>query len=92
LGGVNHALLTVEALRHRAIPIVGIVLNQLVSEPNHEQTQSTADLIRERSRVPVFGPLLYESECRLNWNKGVTKMAHDLAIRSLAERLVSLSR
>lgn len=92
LGGVNHALLTIEALRQRAIPTVGFVLNQLVSEPNHEQTQSTVDLIRERSGVPVFGPLHYELECCLDWTAGVKKMAHDPAIRSLAERLVPSSR
>jgi dethiobiotin synthetase len=92
LGGVNHALLTIEALRQRAIFIAGIVLNQLVSEPNHQQTQSTVDLIRERSGVPVFGPLPYESECRLDWMAGVNKMAHDPAIRSLAEWLVPSSR
>jgi dethiobiotin synthetase len=92
LGGVNHALLTIDALRQRAVPVVGIVLNQLLSEPNHEQTQSTVELIRERSGIPVFGPLPYESECRLNWTAGVNKIAHDPAIHSLAEWLVSLSR
>lgn len=92
LGGVNHALLTIEALRQRAIPMVGIVLNQLVSEPNHEQTQSTVDLIRERSGVSVFGPLPYESECRLDWTVGVRKMAQHPAIHSLAEWLVQSSR
>ena len=92
LGGVNHALLTIEALRQRAIPIVGIVLNQLVSESNDEQTQSTVDLIRERSGVSVFGPLPYESECRRDWTAGVGKMAHDPAIRSLADWLAPSSR
>jgi dethiobiotin synthetase len=92
LGGVNHALLTIEALRQRAISITGIVLNQLITESNPQQTQSTVDLIRERSGVPVFGPLPYESECRLDWSAGVRKMAHDLAIRSLVEWLVLSSR
>lgn len=92
LGGVNHALLTIEALRQRAIPIVGIVLNQLVTELNHEQTQSTVDLIRERSGVPVFGPLPYASECRVDWTAGIRKIAIDPAIRSLAEWLLRSPR
>jgi dethiobiotin synthetase len=92
LGGVNHALLTLEALGQRAIPTVGIVLNQLASARNHEQTQSTVDLIRERSGVPVFGPLPYELTCCLDWTAGVRKMAHDPTIRSLAEWLVPSSR
>ena len=92
LGGVNHTLLTIEGLRQRAIPIVGIVLNQLVAEPNHEQTQSTVDLIRERSEVPVFGPLCYQSECRLDWMTGVRQIASDPAIQALAEWFVPSSR
>ncbi|HKN87630.1 MAG TPA: dethiobiotin synthase [Nitrospiraceae bacterium] len=92
LGGVNHALLTIEALQQRAIPIVGIVLNQLATELNYQQTQSTVDLIRERSGVPVFGPLPYESQCERDWMAGVRKIAGDPTIRSLAEWLVSSSR
>jgi len=92
LGGVNHALLTIEALRQRAISIIGIVLNQLASEPNHEQTRSTVDLIRERSGVPVFGPLPYKSECCLNWTAGVAEIAQEPAIRSLAEWLAPSAR
>lgn len=92
LGGINHALLTIEALRQRAIPIVGIVLNQLVTELNHEQTQSTVDLLRERSGVPVFGPLPYELKCERDWMDGVRTIATDPAIHSLVEWLVSFSR
>jgi dethiobiotin synthetase len=92
LGGINHALLTIEALRQRAIPVAGVVLNQLVPDPHHEQTQSTVNVIRERSGVPVFGPILYEPECRLDWMAGVTKLAQDPTIRSLAERLVQSFR
>jgi dethiobiotin synthetase len=92
LGGINHALLTIEALRQRAIPVVGILLNQLLPTPHHEQTESTVNLIRERSGVPVFGPIPYESACRLDWMAGIMKIAQDPAIHSLAERLVQFAR
>jgi dethiobiotin synthetase len=92
LGGVNHALLTIEALRQRAIPVVGILLNQLLPTPNHEQTKSTVNLIRERSGVPVFGPIPYESACQLDWMTGVGKITQDPAIHSLAEWLVPSAR
>jgi dethiobiotin synthetase len=88
LGGINHALLTIEALRQRAIPVVGILLNQLLPTPNHEQSESTVNLIRERSGVPVFGPIPYQSACQLNWRAGVGKIAQEPAIHSLAESLV----
>lgn len=88
LGGVNHALLTIEALRQRAIPVIGILLNQLSPRPHLEQTESTVSLIRERSGVPVFGPITYQSTCREDWMTGVRSVAQDPAIRSLAERLV----
>lgn len=87
LGGVNHALLTIEALRQRAIPVIGILLNQLSPRPHLEQTESTVSLIRERSGVPVFGPIIYQSTCREDWMTGVRSVAQDPAIRSLAERL-----
>ena len=92
LGGINHALLTIEALQQRAIPVVGILLNQLLSTPHHEQTESTVNLIQERSGVPVFGPIPYESACRLDWMAGVEKISQDRAIHSLAERLVQSAR
>jgi dethiobiotin synthetase len=87
LGGMNHALLTIEALRQRAIPVIGILLNQLSPRPHLEQTESTVSLIRERSGVPVFGPIIYQSTCREDWMTGVRSVAQDPAIRSLAERL-----
>jgi dethiobiotin synthetase len=92
LGGVNHALLTIEALRQRSIPALGIVLNQLLPILHHEQTRSTVALLRERSGVPVFGPIAYESTCEHDWMAGVKKIALDPAIRSLAERLVQSAR
>ncbi len=92
LGGINHALLTIEALRQHRIPALAILLNQLLPIPHHEQTQSTVALVRERSGVPVFGPIAYESTCELDWMAGVKKISLDPAICSLAERLVQSAR
>lgn len=92
LGGINHALLTIEALRQRVIPVVGILLNQLLPTPHHEPTESTVTLIRERSGVPVFGPIPYEPACRLDWMAGVRKITQEPAIHSLAEWLVQCAR
>ncbi|MFN7914911.1 MAG: dethiobiotin synthase [Vicinamibacterales bacterium] len=50
LGTINHTLLTVEALRARALPIAGVVL---VGPPNQDNRVA----IETRGHVPVIGEL-----------------------------------
>ena len=59
LGGINHALLTLHALRRRKIPIVALVLNQrrpVRTKTARAQEQSTVSLLRQLAGVPVVGP------------------------------------
>jgi dethiobiotin synthetase len=85
LGGVNHALLTVEALRRRRIELVGIVLNS-PAEPDRDSTQveSTVELVRELAGIRVFGPLPHQPQLRQAWEVGIARLAEDPAIRELA--------
>lgn len=66
LGGVNHALLTLDALRQRGLPILALLLNQPAAPSQQtnstDQIESTVSLLRERSGVPVLGPLPYGGE------------------------------
>lgn len=58
LGGINHALLTIEALQGRKIAVVAIVLNQtqsVRSRISRIQERSTLDLLRKQAGVPVLG-------------------------------------
>ncbi|MBD0305659.1 MAG: dethiobiotin synthase [Nitrospiraceae bacterium] len=91
LGGINHALLTLEALNRRRIEIVGIVLNQptcrSASTVQQLQEDSTIALIRERSGVRVFGPLPHYPEFQSTWEVGSAKMAAAPAIGELADCL-----
>jgi dethiobiotin synthetase len=90
LGGINHALLTIEALQRRRIEIVGVVLNQQagsVSNSDRLQAESTVQVLRERGGVPVFGPLSYESELNHSWNRGLASLVIHPAIQGLAEVL-----
>lgn len=69
LGTINHTLLTVEALRERAIPIKGIILNGLRSQSASVAELTNPKVIQALSGVPVLGVLpwverLAVAECR----------------------------
>src|SRR5215469_13903745 len=88
LGGINHALLTVEALRRRKIPIAALVLNQ--TEPGRSkldrlQERTTVEILRKKAGVPVLGPLPYRSELSRQFRRSVTRLAQSAAIRKLVK-------
>lgn len=96
IGGINHAMLTVEALQQRQIQIVGIVLNDSLlpgpSSAETEQHTSTLELLRELSGVRVLGPLAYEAGLRGTWSDGVETLTRDPAIAALADLLLGKPR
>jgi dethiobiotin synthetase len=55
LGGINHALLTMEALKSRGIPLKGLIYN---GAPYPEAEK----VITEYARAPIIGRLLPEGE------------------------------
>lgn len=55
LGSINHTLLTIEALKQRQIPIMGIIFNGEFN-PNSET------VILENSQLPLLGRLFPESD------------------------------
>jgi len=55
LGSINHTLLSVEALRSRAIPILGLVFNG-------EPTPATEDFILQYTGIPCLGRIGWEAE------------------------------
>ncbi|MGQ0812124.1 MAG: dethiobiotin synthase [Nitrospiraceae bacterium] len=87
LGGVNHALLTIEALRQRHIAILALVLNQTVPVPAGEatlQARSTETLLRVFTPVPVLGMLEYEPALSQSWEEGLGKISQSPIIELLA--------
>ena len=93
LGGINHALLTLDALRRRKIPIVALVLNQcrpVRTKTARLQEQSTVSLLRRLAGIPVVGPLPYNPNMKKNWNESVVRFAKTAPIKKLA-RLVLAS-
>ena len=92
LGGVNHALLTIEALKQVGIKISGIVVNEHQSLNNtafiQEQRESTMTLIREESSVPVFGPIPFTQKIEESWKEGVRILSENSEIQRLAIHLI----
>ena len=88
LGAVNHTLLTLDALRHRRIPVLGVFLNRSGSPSRPDdalQETSTIWLLKARCGVPVIGPLPHRSEIAGSWEQGLAEIAESPAIRELAD-------
>ena len=95
LGGINHALLTLHALRQRKIPIVALVLNQcrpVRTKIARAQEQSTVSLLRMLAGVPVIGPLSYSLSVNGNWDKGLVRLAKTAPITKLARLILASGR
>ena len=93
LGGINHALLTLEALRRRNVPVLAVVLNKTLPARTviaRVQEGSTLHLLRQRAGVPVIGPLPYCSTLKSNFHIEISKLAKTAAITKLM-RLVLAS-
>jgi dethiobiotin synthetase len=58
LGTINHTLLTVEALKNRKIPIMGIVLNGFRGKELSER--SNAEIIGQLTKLPVLAKLRWQ--------------------------------
>jgi dethiobiotin synthetase len=91
LGGVNHCLLTLEALQQAGIRLYGIVLNESDSKNQtaitRQQQETTVELIREWSSVPVFGPIGFTHMIATNWQEGIKQLAKHPEIQRLATHL-----
>ena len=92
LGGVNHSLLTIEALQQVGIKIHGILVNEHQA-PNktafsQEQRESTMTLIREGSSAPIFGPIPFTQKIERSWREGVKILSENSEIQRLAKHLI----
>jgi dethiobiotin synthetase len=93
LGGINHALLTVEALRRRRIQVLALVLNRVRpvrSRVARLQERSTVQLLKQRIPAPVLGPLPYLDMRNQRWKRSLQRIAGTSALTSLV-KLISAS-
>lgn len=95
LGGVNHALLTLHALRLQKIPILALVLNQcrpVRTKIARAQEHSTMSLLRMLAGVPVIGPLPHSPSVTRNWDEGLVRLARTAPITKLARLILASGR
>ncbi|MEW6247698.1 MAG: dethiobiotin synthase [Nitrospirota bacterium] len=96
LGGVNHALLTVEAVRQRGLTVLAIALNEPAPTPATPavelQVESTVELIRELTGAPVFGPLRHVPSGGQSCEATLDTIAQDNSISSLADLVLKGAR
>ncbi len=95
LGGINHALLTIEALRRNRIPILALVLNQTESARSavaRLQQRTTLEILRTQAGVPVLGPLPYEPGLPGRFRPAAHHLARTAAIKKLAQLMRRFAR
>jgi dethiobiotin synthetase len=95
LGGINHALLTLEALRRRNISVIALVLNQTLptrTATARVQEGSTLRLLRQLAGVPVIGPLPYRATLEQHVQSEVAKLAKTAAITKLMRLVLASGR
>jgi len=95
LGGINHAMLTLEALGRRKIPMVALVLN--CTHPTRSvmarlQVRTTAKALEQRAGLPVLGPLSYEPGLARGFRQTAVRLARTAAIMHLAKLVVASAR
>ena len=95
LGGINHALLTIDALRRNKIPIIALVLNQTESARSavaRLQERTTLAILRKQAGIPVLGPLPYEPGLPGRFRPAVLHLAKSAALKNLGKLVLKFSR
>ncbi len=95
LGGINHALLTLQALREQNVPVMALVLNQqrpVRTKIARAQEESTVDLLRRLAGVPIVGPLLYTPTINRSWDDGLIDFAKTAPMTKLANLVLASGR
>jgi len=88
LGGINHALLTIDVLQRSRIPILALVLNRTESARSalaRLQERTTLEFLRKQAGVPILGPLPYEPGMPGRFRPAVQHLARSAAITQLAQ-------
>ena len=88
LGGVNHALLTLECLRRAGVRVTALVLNETAASTTaveQDQVASTVALLRANAGVPLLGPLPFDARLATDWSATIETLARSRPIMDLAD-------
>lgn len=95
LGGINHALLTLDALRRRNIRVLALVLNRSLPPETataRAQECSTVKVLCQQAGVPVVGPLPYRVGLEQNFQHEVRRLSKTAAIMKLMRLTLASAR
>jgi dethiobiotin synthetase len=95
LGGINHALLTLDALRRRRIPLAALVLNRthpVRSAVTRLQEKATIEALKRQAGLPVLGPLAYEPGLTKSFRRSVARITRTAAITKLVKLVTASAR
>jgi dethiobiotin synthetase len=95
LGGINHALMTIDALHRRRIPVLALILNRthpVRSSVTRFQEKTTLDVLRKQADVPVLGPLPYVPGLERRFRQSAARFANMAAITTLAKLVRTSAR
>jgi dethiobiotin synthetase len=95
LGGINHALLTLQALRRSNIRVLALVLNRSLlpeTATARAQERSTVRILGQLAGVPVVGPLPYRAGLEQNFQHEVRRLSKTTAITQLMRLALASAR
>ncbi len=87
LGSINHTLLTLDCLRTRGVPILGLVFNHSVRPPAAPDESDTIPTILRLSHIRSFGELPYCEGLPATWPRHRDALITRLDIQGLLDAL-----
>ena len=87
LGSINHTLLTVECLKSRGIPILGVLFNNPIAPTENPEVHQTTGSILRWTGLRCFGELPYADGMPGTWDRERSHLMARLDIQGLLEAL-----
>ena len=87
LGSINHTLLTLECLRNRGVPILGLIFNNPARPPSVPDESDTIQTILRVSGLRSFGELPYCEGLPAAWSQHQEQLVERLAVDGLVQAL-----
>ena len=87
LGSINHTLLTVECLKSRGIPILGVLFNNAIAPTENPDVHQTTGTILRWTGLRSFGELPYADGMPATWDRERSRLMARIDIQGLLEAL-----